>query len=72
MKAINQQKMIFTSVFQKTDNWYLGWVEEISGVNTQGKTLKEALSLIIQTNRELNQSKTKQINIIKEPLSILV
>jgi len=41
----------------------LGWVEEIPGVNTQGKTLKEtkenlqeALTLILETNRALNKS----------------
>ena len=32
----------FTAVYQKQGNWYLGWIEEIPGVNTQGKTLKEA------------------------------
>ena len=30
-----------TAVYQKQGDWYLGWVEEIPGVNTQGKTLKE-------------------------------
>ncbi|MDP1689092.1 MAG: type II toxin-antitoxin system HicB family antitoxin, partial [bacterium] len=45
--------------------WYLGWVEEIPGVNTQGKTLKEvkenlkeALALILETSRMLNRNKT--------------
>jgi len=32
----------FTAVYQKQGNWYLGCIEEIPGVNTQGKTLKEA------------------------------
>lgn len=32
----------FTAVYKKRGKWYLGWVEEIPGVNTQGKTLKEA------------------------------
>jgi len=50
----------------------LGWVEEIPGANTQGKTLEEtkvnlleATKLIIETNRSLN---TNQKNLIKEPL----
>lgn len=32
----------FTAVYKKDGKWYLGWIEEIPGVNTQGKTLKEA------------------------------
>jgi predicted RNase H-like HicB family nuclease len=50
----------FTSVTEKRGNWYIGYVEELPGVNTQGKTLKEvrenlkeALCLITQANREL-------------------
>ncbi|MEK7450218.1 MAG: type II toxin-antitoxin system HicB family antitoxin [Planctomycetota bacterium] len=50
----------FTAVFEKHDNCYIGYVEEIPGVNTQEKTLKEtrenlkeALTLIIETNRTL-------------------
>lgn len=47
-------KQQFTAVYKKSGKWYLGWVEEIPGVNTQGRTraevkrnLKEALRLII-------------------------
>jgi len=54
--------MKFTASYKKHGKWYLGWIEEISGVNTQGKTLKEcrenlkdALSLIIEVNRDLNK-----------------
>ena len=31
----------FTAVYKKSGKWYLGWAEEIPGVNTQGRTLKE-------------------------------
>ena len=31
----------FTSVIEKRGNWYIGYVEELPGVNTQGRTLKE-------------------------------
>ena len=47
----------FTAIYKKRGKWYLGWVEEIPGVNTQGRTLKEAkenlkeaLLLILETN----------------------
>ncbi len=55
-----QQK--FTAIYKKSGRWYLGWVEEVPGVNTQGKTLeeakenlKEALSLVLTTNHLLNK-----------------
>lgn len=50
----------FTGVIEKRGNWYIGYVEELPGVNTQGRTLKEvrenlgeALCLIIEANKEL-------------------
>lgn len=58
-------KQNFTAIYKKQGKWYLGWVEEIPGVNTQGKTLKEAkenlkeaLTLILETSRVLNRNKT--------------
>ncbi len=32
----------FTSVIEKRGKWYVAYVEEIPGVNTQGKTLTKA------------------------------
>ncbi|MBI5787038.1 MAG: type II toxin-antitoxin system HicB family antitoxin [Candidatus Niyogibacteria bacterium] len=68
-------KQQFTAVYKKQGKWYLGWVEEIPGVNTQGKSLKEtkenlkeALSLTLETNRLLNKSLGKQA--IREPISL--
>ena len=50
----------FTSVIEKRGHWYVAYIEEIPGVNTQGRTLaearrnlKEALTLVIEANREL-------------------
>jgi len=50
----------FTSVIEKRGRWYVSYIEEIPGVNTQGRTvaearrnLKEALTLVIEANREL-------------------
>jgi len=54
----------FTAVFEKRGRWYVAYVEEIPGVNTQGRTLaearrnlKEALRLILDTNRQLSAKK---------------
>jgi len=66
----------FTAVYKKHGKWYLGWIEEIPGVNTQGKTLKEArenlkeaIFLILETNRILNKKEVKG-KLIREPLFI--
>lgn len=61
-------KKQFTAVYKKTGKWYTAWVEEIPGVNTQGKTLKEtrenlldALKLTIEANRFLMLKKNKNV-----------
>lgn len=50
----------FTAVIEKKGRWYVGTVEEIPGVNTQGRTLaevrrnlKEANHLILEAKRFL-------------------
>ena len=69
----------FTAIYKKSGKWYLGWVEEISGVNAQGKTLKEvkenlkeALSLILETNKFLNKKEMSSGKVIREPLSVSI
>jgi predicted RNase H-like HicB family nuclease len=54
--------MKLTAAFKKVDGWWAAWVEEIPGVNTQGKTieearenLKDALQLVMDANRELSE-----------------
>ena len=68
----------FTAVYKKSGKWYLGWIEEIPGVNTQGKTLKEvkenlkeALLLIIETNRLINKTEVGK-KALREPLTVSV
>ncbi len=67
----------FTAIYKKSGKWYLGWIEEIPGVNTQGKTLKEAkenlkeaLLLILETNKFLSRKELSKSKFIREPLSI--
>ncbi|MEP7233677.1 MAG: type II toxin-antitoxin system HicB family antitoxin [Ignavibacteriota bacterium] len=52
--------MKFTAVYQQRGDWYIGYVEALPGANVQERTLdearislKEAVSLIIEANREL-------------------
>mgnify|MGYP001558227494 CR=1 FL=1 len=65
----------FNAVYKKSGKWYIGWVEEVPGVNTQGKTLaevkanlREALNLVIQVNRELTRPSSGRV--IRESLAV--
>lgn len=69
----------FTAVYKKSGTWYLGWVEEVPGVNTQGRTLaevrknlEEALALILETNQLLTQRAMPRGKSIREPISVSV
>ena len=68
----------FTAVYQKRGKWYIGYVEEVSGVNTQGKTLaeakknlKEALILVLQTNRMIAH-RAHSRSAIEETISVAI
>ena len=52
-------KRSFNAVIKQDDGWWIGWVEEIPGVNSQGKTrvellknLRSALKEALEFNRE--------------------
>jgi len=52
-------KRTFNVVIKQDDGWWIGWVEEIPGVNSQGKTraellrnLRSALKEALEFNRE--------------------
>ena len=68
----------FTAVYMKRGKWYVGYVEEIPGVNTQGRTLaetkrnlKEALVLILEANRAIAH-RFHSPRAIEEPISVAV
>jgi predicted RNase H-like HicB family nuclease len=35
--------LAFTAVIQKDGKWWIGWIAEIPGVNSQGKTREELI-----------------------------
>ena len=48
----------YTAVIREDGPWWIGWIEEVPGVNSQGKTreellsnLREALAEAIEMNR---------------------
>ena len=42
----------YTAVIQQSDGWWIGWVQEIPGVNCQERTRDELLATLEITLRE--------------------
>ncbi len=66
----------FTAVIEKRGRWYVAYVEEIPGVKTQGRTLaevrrnlREALELILESNRRLVAEDTPPVA-RREPITV--
>jgi len=69
--------MSFTAVFQKVKEGYIGFVEELPGANTQGSTLnearknlKEAIRLVLETNKQLVEEEIAGKKVLREKLEI--
>jgi predicted RNase H-like HicB family nuclease len=65
----------FNAVFEQDGDWWVGYVEELPGANTQGKTLeearanlKEAVQMVRQSNRELTRENVAGKNVVREEL----
>lgn len=72
-------KGIFTAVIEKVDDWYVGYIEELPGANTQGNTvdevrsnLQEAVKLILESNRELADKELAGKEVIREDIKVEV
>jgi predicted RNase H-like HicB family nuclease len=69
----------FTAVFEHEGEWWIGYVEELPGANTQGRTieearenLKDAVHIIIEANRELTRRETEGKEVLREELKVAV
>jgi predicted RNase H-like HicB family nuclease len=69
----------FTAIFEKVDDWYIGYVEELPGANTQGRTLeetrgnlREAIELILVSNRELAEKGLIGKEFFREEIKVVV
>jgi predicted RNase H-like HicB family nuclease len=56
----------YTAIIKKEDNWWIGWIEEIPGVNCQEATreeLLESLKITLEEALELNRTEANdQLN----------
>ena len=64
-----------TAVYKREGDWWIGYVEEIPGANTQAHTLdearenlKEAVQLVIEANRELARREFADGEVVREEL----
>lgn len=67
----------YSAVYQKHGDWYVAWVEEIPGVNTQGETLeeakenlKDALSMVLDFNRQIARKAAPRGRKIRERVRV--
>jgi predicted RNase H-like HicB family nuclease len=71
-------EMTFEATIEKRDKWYVGWVDAVPGAFSQGKTikevqenLKEAIELILESQRELKKQASKS-NVLKTKIQVNV
>jgi predicted RNase H-like HicB family nuclease len=77
---VREGRMQLTAVFvQVPEGGYVAFVEELPGANTQGATLeearenlREAVALVIESNRELAEESLRGQAVTREPLELTV
>ncbi len=69
--------MQLTAVFIEVPEGYIAFVEELPGANTQGDTLEEArtnlqeaVTMILEANRELAEKSLAGQKVTKEPFQL--
>lgn len=67
--------MKLTAVYMKVPEGYVGFVEELAGANMQGSTLEEAranleeaVTMVLEANRELSEQSLAGSDVIRETL----
>ena len=67
----------FNAVYLKVPEGYVGFIEELPGVSTQGAdldearlNLKDAVETVLEANRALTLIGTDGEEVIREPLSV--
>jgi predicted RNase H-like HicB family nuclease len=65
----------YTALVKRVDDWWIGWVQEIPGVNAQERTkeellvsLREALREALDFNRE-DARRAAESDYVEEPLT---
>jgi predicted RNase H-like HicB family nuclease len=56
-------KSTFTAIVKQSGEWWIGWIEEVPGVNAQEKTKEEllaALRNVLKEALEFNRQEARQ------------
>ncbi len=66
-----------TAVFEHTGRWWVAYIEELPGVNTQGETLEEAREnlqeatrLVLEANRAIAQHQSAGKEVLRETFAL--
>lgn len=66
-----------TAVFEHTGDWWVAYIEELPGVNTQGATLEEAREnlqeatrLVLEANRTIARRASVGKEVVREPFAL--
>ena len=69
----------YNGVFEQVGDWWIGNLEELPGCNVQERSLdvarnslKEAIQLIVQANRELARREPEGHEVVREALAVSV
>jgi predicted RNase H-like HicB family nuclease len=69
----------YTGVFEQVGDWWTGYAEELPGCNVQERTLdeareslKEAIQLVVQANRDLARLGAEGHAVLREPVAVSV
>jgi len=72
-------QMKLTAVYMKVPEGYVAFVEELPGANTRGETLEEAranleeaVTMVLDANRELSEKSLEGAEVIRETLTLPV
>lgn len=71
--------MQLTAVYMPVPEGFIAFVEELPGANTQGATLEEArtnlqeaVTMVLECNRELAEESLGELQVTKEPFVLTV
>ena len=53
-------KMTYTAVIQRDGKWWIGWIEEVPGINSQGTSRKELVANLRSALKEAVQLYRKE------------
>ena len=69
----------YTAVFERHGDWWIGYTEELPGANAQERTLeeareslREAVQLILEVNREIAVERRSGGEVVREELLVPV